>query len=93
MAIHFRRVLDDNDEPTERGTYRRVREYWDEYYAGKTGPNPYWAELCAQAAAMARWLATVTSCIRAASCRRRRCARTTTRTWLNTEAWRARSMR
>jgi hypothetical protein len=31
MAVHFRRVPDDNDVPTEPGTYRRIREYWADY--------------------------------------------------------------
>jgi len=45
-VIHFRRIADDNDEPTERGTYRRVREYWDEHFGPRGKPNPYWAEIC-----------------------------------------------
>lgn len=45
MAIHLRRIPDDNDEPTERGTYRRVREYWDEHFKPRGAANPYWAEL------------------------------------------------
>jgi len=32
--------------PTERGTYRRVFDYWAEYLAKKGIPNTYWAELC-----------------------------------------------
>ena len=45
MPVHFRRIADDNDEPTERGTYRRVREYWSDYFARKGIQNPHWAEL------------------------------------------------
>lgn len=32
--------------PTERGTYRRVFDYWTDYLAKKGIPNTYWAELC-----------------------------------------------
>lgn len=46
MTVHFRRVLDDNDTPTDRGTYRRVREYWAEYLESRGKPNTYWAEGC-----------------------------------------------
>ncbi len=45
MSVHFRRVLDDNDVPTERGTYRRVREYWAEFFTPRGMPNPFWAEV------------------------------------------------
>lgn len=44
--ITFTRIADDNDQPTERGTYRRVREYWAKYFDGKGIPNTFWAELC-----------------------------------------------
>lgn len=44
--ITFRRVADDNDPPTERGTYSRVREYWADYCASKGRENTYWAEIC-----------------------------------------------
>lgn len=44
--MNFRRVADDNDMPTERGTYRRVFDYWADYLAKKGIPNTYWAELC-----------------------------------------------
>jgi len=40
----FRRIADDNNYPTERGTYRRVVEYWDRKYWSEH--NKYWAELC-----------------------------------------------
>jgi hypothetical protein len=46
MPHHFRRVADDNDMPVDRGTYRRVREYWDEWFGPRSKTNPYWAELC-----------------------------------------------
>jgi hypothetical protein len=46
MPHHFRRVADDNDTPVDRGTYRRVREYWNEWFGPRGKPNPYWAELC-----------------------------------------------
>ena len=42
----FKRIADDNDEPLERGTYRRVFEYWADYMASKGRPNTYWAEIC-----------------------------------------------
>jgi hypothetical protein len=45
-ATHFRRIADDNEQPTERGTYRRIFEYWADYMASKGRPNTYWAELC-----------------------------------------------
>lgn len=32
--------------PVERGTYRRVLEYWAEHTARVGRPNTYWAELC-----------------------------------------------
>jgi hypothetical protein len=44
--VIFHRVADDNDPPTERGTYRRIVEYWAEYVASKGRSNTYWAELC-----------------------------------------------
>lgn len=43
---HFQRVADDNDMPTERGTYRRIREYWADYCERGGKPNTWWAELC-----------------------------------------------
>lgn len=43
---YFQRVADDNVMPTERGTYRRVREYWDEYFLPRGKVNPFWAEVC-----------------------------------------------
>ena len=46
MSRHFRRVADDNDAPTERGTYRRILEYWADHCARKGVPNAYWAEVC-----------------------------------------------
>ena len=46
MSVHFRRVADDNIDPIERGTYRRVLEYWAPYCARKGIPNTWWAELC-----------------------------------------------
>lgn len=45
-ALHFRRIADDNDQPVERGTYRRIFDYWAEYMATRGKPNTYWAELC-----------------------------------------------
>lgn len=45
MPVRFTRIADDNDTPTEPGTYRRVREYWDAYCASKGRPNTYWAEI------------------------------------------------
>lgn len=44
--VHFRRVADDNDVPTEHGTYHRVREYWDDHFAPRGKVNPFWAEVC-----------------------------------------------
>lgn len=46
VAVHFQRVADDNDMPTVRGMYRRVRDYWDAYTARKGIRNTYWAEIC-----------------------------------------------
>jgi hypothetical protein len=46
VSVRFQRVPDDNDDPTEPGTYRRVFEYWAEYLASKGRPNTYWAETC-----------------------------------------------
>lgn len=46
MTVHFKRVPDDNKAPTERGWYRRVREYWDGYCNRRSLPNTYWAEIC-----------------------------------------------
>lgn len=46
MSYAFRRISNDNDSPTEPGTYRRVREYWADYCAKKGVANTYWAELC-----------------------------------------------
>lgn len=46
MSYRFRRVADDNDMPTERGTYRRVWDYWEEYLRPRGRPNTFWAELC-----------------------------------------------
>lgn len=46
MSYPFKRVPDDNNIPTERGTYRRVREYWADHCAKKGIENTYWAELC-----------------------------------------------
>jgi len=46
MSYVFRRVADDNDVPTERGTYRRIIEYWADHCARKGVANTYWAELC-----------------------------------------------
>ena len=40
------RISDDNDVPTEPGTYRRVREYWAEHCQSRDLPNTYWAEIC-----------------------------------------------
>lgn len=45
-VVVFRRIADDNDQPIERGAYRRILEYWAEYTASKGRPNTYWAELC-----------------------------------------------
>ena len=42
----FKRVTDDNDVPTEPGTYRRVFDYWAEHCARKGRANTYWAEIC-----------------------------------------------
>jgi hypothetical protein len=42
----IRRIADDNDEATEPGTYRRIREYWAAYCEKKGVPNTYWAEIC-----------------------------------------------
>lgn len=44
--FRFRRVADDNEIPTEPGTYRRIFEYWADYMTKKGRPNTYWAELC-----------------------------------------------
>lgn len=41
----FRRIADDNDQPIERGTYRRVVEYWASYQE-KNPARHFWAELC-----------------------------------------------
>jgi hypothetical protein len=49
VSSAFRRISDDNDMPTERGTYRRVVEYWAEHCAKKDLANTYWAELCCHA--------------------------------------------
>lgn len=46
MPTHLRRVADDNDAPTERGTYRRIREYWADYCESRGKPNTFWAEIC-----------------------------------------------
>jgi hypothetical protein len=46
MSIRLRRIADDNDTPTERGTYRRIREYWASYCEGRGRPNAFWAEIC-----------------------------------------------
>lgn len=46
MSVTFRRIADDNDMPTEPGTYRRIVEYWADYCARKGVANTYWAELC-----------------------------------------------
>jgi hypothetical protein len=46
VSVHFRRVPDDNDMPVDRGTYRRVREYWNEWFGPRNKPNPFWAEIC-----------------------------------------------
>lgn len=45
-VVVFGRVADDNDVPTERGTYRRIHEYWAGHCARKGVANTYWAELC-----------------------------------------------
>lgn len=45
-AVRFRRVADDNDMPTERGTYRRVLEYWADHCAEHGQVNTHWAEVC-----------------------------------------------
>lgn len=45
MTVHFRRIADDNDQPLERGTYRRIVEYWADHCARQGRPNTYWAEL------------------------------------------------
>lgn len=42
----FRRIADDNDVPTEPGTYRRVYDYWTEHCASKGRSNTYWEEIC-----------------------------------------------
>jgi hypothetical protein len=42
----IRRVDDDNDVPTEPGTYRRVYDYWADHCAKRGRPNTYWAEIC-----------------------------------------------
>ena len=44
--VHFGRVADDNDTPSERGTYRRILEYWADHFARMGKPNANWAELC-----------------------------------------------
>lgn len=46
MPIHLRRVPDNNDVPTDRGTYRRIREYWADYCESRGKPNTFWAEIC-----------------------------------------------
>jgi hypothetical protein len=46
VAFRFRRIADDNDQPTERGTYRKIRDYWADYCARQGRPNTYWAEIC-----------------------------------------------
>lgn len=46
MSVHFSRIADDNDQPTERGTYRRIVEYWINYELTHPGVGPHWAELC-----------------------------------------------
>lgn len=40
------RVADDNEVPTEPGTYRRVFDYWVEHCASRGLLNTYWAEIC-----------------------------------------------
>jgi hypothetical protein len=45
-ALHFRRIADDNDQPVERGTYRRIVEYWAEYRAKHPAIGAHWAETC-----------------------------------------------
>ena len=42
----LKRVADDNDVPTEPGTYRRIYDYWIDYCASKGRANTYWAEIC-----------------------------------------------
>lgn len=46
MSRHLRRVADDNDVPTEPGTYRRILEYWADHCARKGSMNTYLAEVC-----------------------------------------------
>lgn len=46
MPRVFTRIADDNDTPTERGTYRRVLEYWADHCAEHGQVNTFWAELC-----------------------------------------------
>jgi len=46
MSLSFHRIPDDNDMPTERGTYRRIFEYWADYCASHGQVNTFWAELC-----------------------------------------------
>lgn len=46
MHRTFHRIDDDNDMPTERGTYRRVLEYWADHCTRKGILNTHWAELC-----------------------------------------------
>lgn len=46
MARVFNRIADDNDDPTEPGTYRRVFDYWADHCAERGLPNTFWAELC-----------------------------------------------
>lgn len=45
MPYTFTRVADDNDPPTERGTYRRIDLYWAAY-AARNPARRWWAELC-----------------------------------------------
>lgn len=42
----FKRIADDNDMPTERGTYRKILDYWSDYFGRKGQPNLHWAEVC-----------------------------------------------
>lgn len=42
----IKRISDDNEMPTQPGTYRRVRDYWADHCTKKGIANTYWAEIC-----------------------------------------------
>jgi len=46
VSVIIRRIADDNEMPTEPGTYRRVLEYWAKHFARKGIANLFWAEMC-----------------------------------------------